>query len=99
MATIEAAGTLAGMLENRKVLPPGEAVELIRDVAGQAARLHAAGQVHGDIRGETITLGADGRPSLIGPARMLALAGTRRPADSTRPGRRSRCPQRLLDRC
>ncbi|MQA79355.1 MAG: hypothetical protein GEV10_12905 [Streptosporangiales bacterium] len=58
------------LLAARSSLRPGEVVTVIASVAGELARWHAAGAVHGAVTAAAIELDAGGRPRLCGPSRM-----------------------------
>lgn len=58
------------LLAERSFLRPGEVVTVVASVAGELARWHAAGAVHGSVTAAAIELDATGRPRLRVPSHM-----------------------------
>jgi tRNA A-37 threonylcarbamoyl transferase component Bud32 len=59
--------SLARLLDQRRVLPILEAVELVRQVARAVAVLHRAGRFHGQISPAAVNLDEQLRPTLETP--------------------------------
>jgi len=66
-------GSLAGLLEARGRLAPGEVITAIAPVAAALAYLHEAGVVHGDVSPGNVLFTAAGMPLLadVGVARLI----------------------------
>jgi hypothetical protein len=75
VASLPAAGSLRERLA-RGPLEPGEALLVARSVARALERAHRLGIAHGDVGPDTVYLGADGKPLVLGLA--LAEAATPR---------------------
>jgi serine/threonine-protein kinase len=65
--------TLRAWLQNNRAAPLARAVEILRDVLGALAHLHAAQLAHGDLRPETVLL-TDGK-TLLADAGVVGAVG------------------------
>lgn len=61
-----AGGSLAGLLQRRGPLAPGEVVTAVAPLAEALGQAHAHGLVHGRLRATEVLLTSDGRPLLDG---------------------------------
>ncbi len=68
-----AGGSLAQVLEARRLLTAGELVTLVSPVAGALADLHRVGVVHGDVSAGNVVFLSDGMPMLadLGVSRLV----------------------------
>ncbi|MGZ6793132.1 MAG: protein kinase domain-containing protein, partial [Mycobacteriales bacterium] len=76
-----AGGSLAGVLQRRGTLAPGEVVTAVAPLAEALGQAHAHGLVHGRLRASEVLLTADGRPLLDG----LGTAALHDPEDGHDP--------------
>jgi hypothetical protein len=72
-----AGGSLAGLLEARGLLSPGEVVTLAAPLAEALADIHSRGLVHGDVAPGNVLFTEDGRP-LLADLGVSRLAGEER---------------------
>jgi hypothetical protein len=64
---LPAGGTLAGLLDIRRHLTPGEVVTVGVPLAQALSAAHERGLVHGQLKTECVVFADDGRPSLLWP--------------------------------
>ena len=74
-------GSLAGLLDRRQLLGPGEVITLGVPLAEALAAAHAAGIVHGNVSAANVLLTEGGVPRLadLGVRQLLAGPGTAQP--------------------
>ena len=73
--------TLRAILDERRVLPPGEAIELAAQVADALDCAHRHGVIHCDVKPPNIIVTPDGRPKLVDFGIARAMAATTRQTD------------------
>ena len=73
--------TLRAILDERRVLPPGEAIELAAQLADALDCAHRGGLIHCDVKPPNIIVTPDGRPKLVDFGIARAMAATTRQTD------------------
>src|SRR5215210_963136 len=73
--------TLRAILDERQVLPPGEAIELAAQIADALDCAHSHGVIHCDVKPPNIIVTPDGRPKLVDFGIARAMAATTRQTD------------------
>jgi serine/threonine-protein kinase len=73
--------TLRAILDERRVLPPGEAIELAAQLADALDCAHRHGVIHCDVKPPNIIVTPDGRPKLVDFGIARAMAATTRQTD------------------
>ncbi|OLT14752.1 hypothetical protein BJF80_12325 [Serinicoccus sp. CUA-874] len=76
---LAAGGSLAQVLQSRRLLSPGELVTVLHPVSSALAELHRLGVVHGDVSPGNVVFRSDGMPLLgdLGTARVTGEDGLR----------------------